>query len=305
MPVLWTMLWTALPVQGAAADSAEVILFFTGDVQANFEPCGCAGGPTGGLARRVGYANSVLRSTATPQLHVDAGNYFADPGPNADAINHLMLNSLDRIPLAVLNLGVQDLHMWPKLAQRQGKSQIISTNLVPRRSDLQAPRRYAIVEIPVPGLGRPVRVGFMGLADPQRVKPNSGFRAQEPLQAVAEIKAEVIRQADLLVVLWDTLRPQHNLPEDWIVSRLAREHPEVSMIITTEPRFVQYEPLVVDHTTIVSTVERGRYLGQATWSLDGNGRLQKTAVEFIEMKDGVPEEPGLLEAQRLLSARLP
>ncbi len=288
----------------ANAGRAELLLYFTGDVQGNFEPCGCAGGPTGGLARRRGYVESVTREGSQPFLNVDAGNYFAEPGPEAEAVNALMLDSLRRLPMAVLNLGINDLHWWPDLSSGSTPAKVISTNLVPRRSSLVAPERFAVVESVVDGVSRPVRIGFLGLADPLRVKPNSGFRGLDPLQAVAEVKAEVMKQADFLVVLWDTLRPQGEIPPDWVVARLAEEHPEVRLIITTEPRFVIYKPLRIGLATVVSSVERGRFLGEARLQFDAAGKLDQVAVEFVEMKNGVPEDPALLELQHRLSSRL-
>lgn len=288
----------------ANTGAGELLLYFTGDVQGNFEPCGCAGGPTGGLARRLGYVQSVIGAGSRAHLHIDTGNYFADPGPEAEAVNALMLDSLRRLPMAVLNLGINDLHWWPELSRQSVPTKVISTNLVPRRPGLPAPQRFAVVETVVAGLPGPVRIGFLGLADPLRVKPNSGFRGLDPLQAVAEVKEEVLKQADFLVVLWDTIRPQGSLPPDWIVSRLAEQHPEVRLILTTEPRFVMYEPLQLGRATVVSSVERGRFLGEARLTFDPKGKLDQIQVQFVEMKNGVPEDPALLELQHRLAARL-
>ncbi len=288
----------------ANTGGGELLLHFTGDVQGNFEPCGCAGGPTGGLARRLGYVKSVTGAPSLPHLQIDTGNYFADPGPESEAVNALMLDSLRRLPMAVLNLGINDLHWWPELSRQPLPTKVISTNLVPRRPGVPAPQRFAVVETAVAGLPRPVRIGFLGLADPYRVKPNSGFRGVDPFQAVAEVKDKILKEADFLVVLWDTIRPQGSLPPDWIVARLAKEHPEVRLIITTEPRFVIYEPLQLGQSTVVSSVERGRFLGEARLTFDPKGRLDKIAVQFVEMKEGIPEDPALLELQHRLAARL-
>lgn len=303
LSTLITLLLVGLAFSGSKG-SGELLLHFTGDVQGSFEPCGCAGGPTGGLARRLGYVQSVTDGGSRPHLQIDTGNYFADPGPESEAVNSLMLDSLRRLPMAVLNLGINDLHWWPDLSRQPVPTKVISTNLVPRRPGVPAPQRFAVEETTVVGLPRPVRIGFLGLADPYRVKPNSGFRGLDPLQAVAEIKGEILKEADFLVVLWDTIRPQGSLPADWIVARLAEQHPEVRLIITTEPRFVIYEPLQLGRATVVSSVERGRFLGEARLTFGPKGELDRITVQFVEMKDGVPEDPALLELQHRLSSRL-
>ena len=55
----------------------EITVFFTGDVNGNFEPCGCKAGPTGGMARRVGYSRDFAQGYEGRILNVEAGNYSA------------------------------------------------------------------------------------------------------------------------------------------------------------------------------------------------------------------------------------
>lgn len=287
---------------GAEA-AGKITLFFSGEVRGNFEPCGCAAGPTGGLARRSGYARQF---SVGALLHVDAGNYFHPLGPVSAAVNALMLESLSVLPISVLNLAPEDLFLWEELSKLDGETQIISTNLAPRGSSLPPPARYAVIEVPAEesGLSRPLKIGFLGISEVRQVKPNSGFRGKDPLQAIAEVKQQVLSQSDFLIVLADVKRPAGPLPSDHLLARIARQHPEVKAVIGTETRFLLHQPELVNNAVILSSVERGRYLGQLTFVLDREGEIEEFRPEFIELKDGVAEDSELLRKQILLSSRL-
>ncbi|HSR53294.1 MAG TPA: hypothetical protein VLV83_20915, partial [Acidobacteriota bacterium] len=172
--------WALAEDPGQQEKNRQITLFYSASVAGAFEPCGCSGNPAGGLARRAALVNGYREEHSHPILQVDAGNYFAPLGPGSSLINELMADSLKEFPIAVLNLGSEDLHYWDQLSARQDlPTQIISTNLKPRKASHPAPRRYALVEFEGQRLGleQNLRIGFLGITDPSRVKPNSGFRA--------------------------------------------------------------------------------------------------------------------------------
>lgn len=284
----------------AGADTTEVTLFFSGDVQGSFEPCGCTAGPTGGLSRRAAVKKSYDDQGKGFSFHIDAGNYFALPGPDSKLINRLMIQSLDLLPIKVLNLGSDDLYQWDQI---KGFPGLISTNLSTR--DGEAPARYLVVETPVTRAdGSKVRIGFLGVTDPGRVKPNSNFVAEDPIEAVSAIKEEVLDQSDFLIVLADIRRNDEEIEEDSVLHKLAASNPEVYAILVTEKRFILYPPRQVNNAVILSTVERGRYLGKLTFGFDAAGSVETVNPEFIELPAGIGEVPSLLEAQNSLARRL-
>jgi hypothetical protein len=185
-------------------------------------------------------------------------------------------------------------------------TRIISTNLVPRRETLPAPAPYAVIEVETGGAARDgkLRIGFLGLVDPAWVKPNSGFRALDPLEAVARVKEEVAGQSDILIVLWDTIRPQGEIPGDSPIRRMAEQNDEIRFIITTEQRFFLYDPILINRATLLSSVERGRYLGELLLEIGPDGGLATAEARFEEMKEGVPEDPVLRAEQARLSTQL-
>jgi 2',3'-cyclic-nucleotide 2'-phosphodiesterase (5'-nucleotidase family) len=300
------LLITFLIIVAVGDTASQITIFFTGEIRGNFEPCGCDAGPTGGLARRLAYSQSYSNEEGGAGLHVDAGSFFNPPGPSAKAVNQLMKMGLNRTPVRVLNLSVDDLYWWKDLSKEEfHQTTLISTNLFPRNSSVPSPDRYAVVEVPLSGHdGRVARIGFLGLSDPKRVKPNTGFRGVDPLQAVAEIKEEVLGKSDFLIVLADWIRPASDPPEEWPLRRLAEANPEIYVIITTERRFVFYDPVQINSAVLLSSVERGRYLGQLALGFDKSGTMVSIEPKFIEMKEGVPEDELLLREQERLAARL-
>jgi 2',3'-cyclic-nucleotide 2'-phosphodiesterase (5'-nucleotidase family) len=232
-------------------------------------------------------------------VQVDLGNYFKPLGPGSKEINELMTESLG--DLQVLNLAPEDLFLWNELAARQASlaSHIISTNLTPRDANTPTPKRYAVVEIAGNRIGLPrnLRIGFLGLSDPRQVKPNSGFTASEPAEAVAAVKAEVMQKADFLVVLADLPRPS--------AIRLPLAHPEILAVLVTEKVFQLPPPEQANNAVIMSSVERGRWLAQLDLELDEQGRVAVVRPNWIELKKGVSEDPSWLRRERELAGSLP
>jgi len=225
-------------------------------------------------------------------ISVDAGGYFRPEGPGSAAINEIMAEALDKIPVDVFNLTADDLHYWPTLSQvKFTRAKVISTNLTaPSSASALAP--YAIQTLKVGDAE--VRIGFLGLADTSRVPPRSGFSGVDPLEAVAKIKDKVLQEADFLVVLAD-------LPGD-IVKKLADANPEIYAIIAMERRFFLGRPAQIQNAVVLNTVERGRFLGRLVVGLDSSGKVDSYKPDMIEMNAKVPESEFFAERIRQLPA---
>ena len=285
---------------GHSADrkTAEVTIFFTGQVRGNYGPCGCNTEPSGGFARRSGYARQYASASDSAIVHVDAGGILMPRGSRAGHVNPEMLNGVRDLPVSVVNLSPADLFLWDEVAASDLGERFISTNLSPLDPQRRSPTRYRIIET---FEGKEVvRIGFLGISDPRKIKPNSGFRGEDPARAVHEIKAEVLKEADFLVVLADI--PQQ--PEESTLDQLALDHPEIIAILTTEDVYRLHEPRVVNNAVVLSSVERGRYLGQLKLAIDENGQVLEFAPDFIKMGEGQPQDHHFLEIQKSLAPYL-
>ena len=286
---------------GHASDrkTAEVTIFFTGLIRGNYGPCGCNTDPSGGFSRRSAYATRYAAGDNSAIIHVDAGGILMPRGPSAAHINPEMLNAIRDLPVSVVNLSPHDLFLWDDVAASELGERFISTNLSPMDPHRPSPARYRIIEA-FEG-EEALRIGFLGISDPRKVQPNSGFRGKNPSQAVQEVKTEVLKEADFLVVLADI--PQR--PEDSSLDQLARDHPEIIAVLTTEDIYRLHEPRVVNNAVILSSVDEGRYLGQLRLVIDESGKVQEFAPDFIQMGQGQAEDHRFLQIQKSLARYLP
>ncbi len=231
---------------------------------------------------------------------MDLGNYFMPLGPGSDTVNEFMKQSLDFLPIQVMNLGAEDLLLWKDLSQSKFKTTaIISTNLTPRDKSLPTPRRYAVVEVPGQQLGlkKNIRLGFLGLVNPIQLKPNSPFTAQDPAEAVAKIKPEVLKKADYLIVLAE-------VPKS-VAIRLAQNNPEIYAIMMVERSVIEHTPEQVNNAVLVWSMERGRHLGELVFELDQNGSISVFKPQKVVLDSTIPEDQALLKRQNEIKAQVP
>ncbi len=299
--------WPSHPAAASGPEPSSVTIFFSGFVRGNFGPCGCVANPAGGLARRAGFSGQYAEKTGDAVLQVDLGNYFKPLGPHSKAVNELMAEGLQRLPIEVMNLTPEDLYFWGELQRMELPTRIISTNLTPRNASLGAPSRYAVVSIPAARLntGEALRIGFLGVSDPLKVKPNSGFVGNDPVAAVSAAAEELAGKVDFIVVLADIDVGPGPFREDSLPARIARAHDRIYAVLVAEKRYILRTPLQVNNAVLLSSVERGRHLGRLTFGLDRLGNVTDARPEFIELKEGVPTEPYFLERQRQLEKVLP
>ncbi len=298
--LIFCLVQSLLPLEAAdKKPQLELTLLFTGYVLGNFEPCGCKAGPYGGLARRAGYISDHQRSSGGSSIQVDAGNYFQTIGPYSDVVNRLMLDSLDSFPVQVLNLSSEDLMFWRKLSEASlAQTQVISTNLIRSNASLPSPKRYAVVQIPADSgkLDTPLKIGFLGLSDPARVKPRSGFRGRDPFEVLAEVVTELSGKVDLIVVLADLPRK--------VAIEVARRHSEVGAVLVAQRRARVEEAERVNNAIIASSVDRGRSLGKLILNLDQKGKVVGWDSEYVALKEGMTEDPVWLERQARVAKQL-
>jgi 2',3'-cyclic-nucleotide 2'-phosphodiesterase (5'-nucleotidase family) len=226
-------------------------------------------------------------------INVDLGSYFHRLGPFSSKVNEFMLTALDRFPVQVFNLTADDLFMLDQIRSAElPRTRVISTNLEPPAGKNIELERFAILEI-ASSANRVVRVAFLGLVSPLRVKPNSGFRAADPVQAVSRVLDEIREQIDFAVVLGDI--------DTTIAKKLAQNHPEIYAVLCLERRFRLVPPEQVNNAVILKSIERGRYLGQLSFDLGPSGMVESYQFDYHKLTDQVPEDSELLEKAQLLA----
>ena len=308
IPILLGSLSSTVAMAGESdAGAPKLAILFSGWIKGTFGSCGCEVDPNGGFPRRATFSRQYAEDFGAPLIQVDAGSIFAPQGPDAKATNEAIFRALEVLPVAVLNLGSEDLYLWPQMASQEGRAtRIISTNLVPRKASQKRPDRYAILTLnpEQTGLESELRIGFMGFVDPGRVKPNSGFRGQDPVAAIAETMPELAPQVDFVVLLADYFRRGPAEPGS-LLHRMASDNDKIYAILTTERQYTLHRPEQVNNAIILSSIERGRQLGRLVIELDAQGKVSSYQPDVVNMDASYPDDPELGELLRRLPGALP
>jgi hypothetical protein len=239
-------------------------LRLSGRLEGRLEPCGCAGGQLGGLARRA----FTLLEDRDYDLLIEGGDTTLD-GTALDVQKlYTALTALDRSVSRyhALAVGPRDLAMpLGDLIDFRGGFVVPSVS-----SDLDAPADHAdwpahrSVEHRIPG-GATVRIAALTRALPEELR-EAGFRLQEPADAWTRALEGIA--ADTLRVLLvhgslDTARAAATLaPQPDLVVAIDRA--------TVEP---PRDPETVHGIPVVSPGTRGRFLLDVTIARRG-GRPQ-------------------------------
>lgn len=197
-----------------------------------------------------------------------------------------MRDALDAKPVSVFNLASEDLNLIKGLDMGSVEgTAVISTNLIsPDSGGFEHVKRYSVKEA-VLSNGWPIRIGFLGIADPRMVKPNSGFSAKDPLLSIAEVLPEIRDNVDLVVVIGEMTEET--------ADKIAGKFPEVYAVLRSERSFRMTRPRQVSNALIMSSVERGRMLGQLTLSLDTEKKVASYTYKYVDLNQRVKGDPAL------------
>lgn len=112
--VVGLLLLSVWPAPGAADHILEIA--YTAELRGNLLPCNCPSAQLGGLARRVGWADSLNRASSAPLLVVDAGSALPDresfpnlPGEELGMLQLFHLEAMRDIEYDALAGGAESL----------------------------------------------------------------------------------------------------------------------------------------------------------------------------------------------------
>lgn len=197
-----------------------------------------------------------------------------------------MRESLEAKPVDVFNLSSEDLNIVGAL-ELGGLEEtvILSTNLIPPDSAGFGNLKKFAVQEAVLANGWPVKIGFLGIADPRMVKPNSGFSAKDPVDAIAEILPGIKDDVDLVVVVGEM--------SEETADKIAGTFPEIYAVLRSERSMRMTRPRQVSNALIMSSVERGRMLGQITLVLDAGKKIASYTYKYVDLNQRIPGNPAL------------
>lgn len=132
-------------------------------------------------------------------------------------------------------------------------------------------------------------IGVFGI-DALACVPNSPLEFENPVEAVHETVAEIQKNedADMIVCISHSGTWQdESKSEDEI---LAKEVPELDLIISGHTHTKLEEPIVHGDTYIVSAAEYGKYLGSLSMTQNKDGRWDMSSYELITVDESIAKD---------------
>lgn len=178
-----------------------VDVYFTGNVNGEIEPCGCAFNPKGGLDRRINFIDSSVKKSKFPHIVIDAGNaLFPSKFMDSSQRNSLMakadliLEASRKMGIEAQNVGQLDLSAgldFLKTTAAKHKIKLISANLADANMKLLFPPSHV-------SKSGSIQYAFIGLSS---AKAN-GVRQLDPLKSLKKELAKFSKEY-LVFVLSD------------------------------------------------------------------------------------------------------
>jgi 2',3'-cyclic-nucleotide 2'-phosphodiesterase (5'-nucleotidase family) len=203
---------------------------YTASSQGYLEPCGCYAKKKemGGIARRATYVDS-LRTTGTPVLLVEAGDFVGGPGEAGNVIGEVALKAMKAMDYDAVGLGEAELRLGEGFLEKVGQ---IGPPLAHANWSHPAVGPAQKEGLIVEKAGH--KIGVIGLVDPSLLPndlPLENLGVDPPGPAAAAAAASLrAAGADLIVVLGHgdfrssgRILPEAGAPDIWVVGHGGKE----------------------------------------------------------------------------------
>lgn len=283
----------------------EITILFTHDIHSFIQPFREEDGSVvGGFARLSSATEEIKNNTDGPLLQVDAGDFSMGTMYQSmytkAAIELRMLGSLgiEFTTLGNHEFDFRDDGLFKMLnaakASQEKLPQILSSNLDfsqytqgENGEGLSLVKEYAIIE------KDDIRIGLFGLMgkDSLSCAPLTKIPFADPIETAKKVVAQLKKEeVDLIICLSHsgTWLDNPKISEDEL---LAKEVPEIDLIISGHTHSLFTEPLVYGNTLIVSTGEYTKYLGTIHLGQTENNRWVNKEYKLIFMDDSITADP--------------
>jgi hypothetical protein len=231
----------------AAAESAEVVLVYGGELRGYLKPCGSTVHMLGGLGRRATFVEKLRQRTSAPLLLVDFGNLVEDTGLQSRLKLGTVLAAYAAMGYDALSLGAQDLALGTPFLVQELKPfpdlPLLSANMtIEGLEDRLRPFR------------RIKRGGFSvfvtAVIDPDLAGPTPGVTIADPAETIRRLAGEA-RAADLRILL------AHATVET--CRAWAKELPFFDVVVGGIDQTLPPDPETIGTATCVGAEMRGNY----------------------------------------------
>jgi 2',3'-cyclic-nucleotide 2'-phosphodiesterase (5'-nucleotidase family) len=224
-----------------------------------------------------------LRAESTNTLVLDAGDSLLnDQEPALGTRGASSIETLNRLGYSALGIGMKDLSALSldELRQRIGEAQfpVLSANAVIKSSGELLTKPYVILPV------ADHRIAILGLTD---AGEGAEVRAQDPLEAVRRYVPQLLRQADVIILL-----SHAGLAAD---QEIAQQVPGIDLVISGGLKTSQ-EPVAVSgalimHAESPTLGNAGKAVGVGRFSFDATGRLTRHTWERVRLAPEIADDP--------------
>jgi 2',3'-cyclic-nucleotide 2'-phosphodiesterase (5'-nucleotidase family) len=235
----------------------KLIILSTTDMKGKTLPCGCHV-PKGGIARQVGFADSV-RQLYSNVVRVDGGGFFPEDDTRAD-VAWFMMDELKKMDATAVGVGERDLRYG--LAALRVNAQRTAVPLVCSNLVLASTKKPIFATTIVKPVGA-ATVGFFGLiSDKANLGPaHDSLAATDPVIAGRRAVADLKQKGATVIVFLSRLGKAET--EDLVTTV---DGIDVAIAGQSVPFLDQGRPF--KRTTVVYGGEQGQYLGFTRVTLD-------------------------------------
>lgn len=228
-----------------------------------------------------------MRKQNAHVLVLDAGNSLVGDQPyTLETKGAISVNAMNRMGYDAMALGPMDLRLGEDtLRQRMKQAQFpfLSANVRIEGGGELLAQDYVVRDIG----GH--RVAIIGLTETSTV---AGFSIADPIATIKQLMPEVVRQADIVILLTHT-------PVS-VARQIAAQVAGIDLIVCGGD-----EPLPVGEMTSGGTLivradtatpgHAGRYIGIAQVDFDEQGKIAHQTNTIVPLSETLPEDPDMVE----------
>lgn len=268
------------PAPAAVEPPDSLTIFYTCDTRGHVNPCDCAAGVAGGIARRASYLAGERPAHA---LIVDAGDVTAGPREWEQLELEYILRGYERIGYHAVNIGAREASMpLEALASFIRRFPFFVSANVADASGKPVAQPYRIVTMP-----GGYRVGVLGVVD-DKLLPDElgdGIHVTPMIEAVGKTLPAMKSACDFTVLL--------AFADEEAMKTIARQFFEIDVIIGGRVRQPIAEPLQVNKSFIAAITDKGKSVGRMDLYFPGGQKVvgENTIALLLET---VPDEPQIV-----------
>ncbi len=274
-------------------------IIFTSDTQGMFTPCGCVGGPRGGLERRATAIREARENAPGPVILIDTGNFSSGITTDQERTKaEYVTRAMAILDYDAVNVGRMDVGR-PRLGvHTYGREGCPLTSAGFTYEDEETgERRFSYptsIKIDVDGY----TVGIIGsplsrLSDEQTGYENDPTVTWEELAEIIN-RTNVIDGTRMIILVSD-------LSDSWQQTRIAASRFTLaSVVIAGQSAPVEYVEEksgtdIVHPIMIPRAVSWGRALGILDLHISPQGGIMKYRIEYVDLNENIEKDPAFAD----------